>query len=404
MGMRHWQSFLATALLSLPAICCLTPAHAQTETVLFNFGHKGYGHNPFGRLLLDHAGNLFGTNALGGARIRDRFGTVFELKPNGQVWQPVSISTFTLLNGGFPVAGIIRDSDGSIFGTGELGGSGCGIVYEVTRQSGAWSQNILHTFSAGDDGCVPNGELVRDSAGNLYGVTGIGGAKLEGTVFKLAKSGNAWTETILYDFDGGADGEHPQGMHMAADGTIFGTTNLGGAYGGGTVFQLVRNGGVWSETTLYSFGGSNDGTGNPTGGLVEDSGGNLYGSDTNGGPHGFGSVFELSPSQGGWTETALYGFTGGADGNRPVDGITLASGSLYGVTSGGGAFGGGTVFKLTQAQSAWSETVLHSFPSSGTSDGNLPDARPILDKDGTLYGTTSEGGTLGGGVAYEISP
>lgn len=394
------------AAMGLAAFYSAAPLQAPAETILFNFGSAGNyratqpgdgGDNPAARLLEDKGGNLYGTAELGG-RSGDPFGSVFELTQSGTSWKETLLYSFDLRSGGFPVSGVIRGSNGSLYGTGYLGGSGCGIVYRLAQTNGRWMETTLHEFE-GTDGCGPDSELVRDSSGNLYGVTAGGGANNAGAIFEISGSNYA----IIYNFAGGTDGDNARGLSMDSSGNLFGTTAFGGDNDDGTVFQLVQSGGAWSESVIHSFGGGGDGFGGPEGAPVEDSAGNLYGITSYGGQYGAGSVFELSESGGTWTEQTLYSFTGGMDGNRPVGGLTLASGILYGATFSGGSAGGGTVFKLTQSGGTWIETVVYDFPVSGPDDGSNPAARPIIDKSGALLGTTNAGGQYGEGSVYRIT-
>ncbi|HEY2445202.1 MAG TPA: choice-of-anchor tandem repeat GloVer-containing protein [Rhizomicrobium sp.] len=391
------------AALGLAAFYWAAPLQAPAETVLLNFGSTGSlratsagdgGENPSARLLEDKSGNLYGTAPLGG-RSGDPFGTVFELTQNGGSWKETVLYSFDLRSGGFPVSGVIRGKNGLLYGAAELA---CGLVYQLAQTNGRWVETTLHTFE-GTDGCGPDSELVRDSSGNLYGVTAGGGANNAGAVYEISGSKYA----VIYNFTGGTDGDNARGLSMDSSGALFGTTAFGGDNDDGTVFQLVQNGGTWSESVLHSFGGGGDGFGGPEGAPVEDSVGNLYGITSYGGQYGAGSVFELSESGGTWTEQTLYSFTGGVDGNRPVGGLTLASGILYGATFSGGSAGGGTVFKLTQSGGAWIETVVYNFPTSDPQDGSNPAARPIIDKSGALLGTTDAGGQFGEGSAYRIA-
>jgi len=384
-------------------MCFAAPAVAQRETVIASFGH-GNGRYPAARLYEDRNGNFFGTAELGG-KASDKLGTVFEVSGGKHAWATKAIYNFSLLTGGFPEGGVIRDMSGALYGTAGLGDEdGCGNVFELKPHRGTWAEMTLHNFSYSDDGCVPVGELVHDSAGDLYGVTGIGGTNGEGTVFELLNAGGSWSYAILYSFAAGTDGNRPQGIRMDSSGTIYGTTASGGVNGEGTVFELTQKGGAWRESILHSFGGAGDGS-NPTGGLGEDSAGNLYGAARAGGAYGAGTVYELSRSGKNWIEATLYSFTGGSDGNQPYDGVTLAKGALYGVTpSGGSAGGGGVVYRLTQSGGTWTETVLHSFPLPGGKDGSEPSARPIVDKSGVVYGVTLDGAENNFGRVYRIVP
>jgi uncharacterized repeat protein (TIGR03803 family) len=244
--------------------------------------------------------------------------------------------------------------------------------------------------------------LTADSHGNIYGTTLTGGSGNDGCVFELSPSQAGWQETILQSFSGG-DGNGPHGgLTLDATGNLYGTTDDGGAYDGGTAFELSppSGAGSWAETVLYNFGNGDDARG-PQCNLIFDSQGNLYGT-AEGGPHQAGTVFKLSPSDGGWTETILYSFTSGINGpggDNPVGGLVMdREGRLYGVTTDGGEYGGGTVFELTPSESGdYTERIIHSF--DGT-DGTYPDSL-AMDKKGNLYATTAFGG-YGWGAVTEL--
>ena len=276
------------------------------------------------------------------------------------------------------------------------------------------AERVLFAFD-GTDGAAPNSELIADSSGAFYGVTGDGGTTGNGAVFELTPpppGRRAWAERVLYSFTGGSDGIGPSGRLLAnAAGTLFGTTLEGGANCFcGTVFALTppapgRT--KWTEQVLHGFGAPGDGT-NPQGGLVADAAGSLYGTTMNGGDNGFGSVFELSPPAPGktaWTEQLIYSFANApSDGAIPEGGLIFdAGGALYGTT----ASGQGTVFRLTPpgpGKTAWTETVLHFF--SGR-DGNSPAGRLLMNASGVLFGTTTLGGVpngYGNGVAFALAP
>jgi len=386
---------LRSAALIAVSACCAAPAVGQQEEVISLFGH-GRGANPGTPLLADNAGNLYGGAWIGG-KASDPLGTVFELVRHGQRWSNTALYGFSLLDSGFPDGGLIAKGH-SLFGTTNLP---CGTVFRLTLRSGFWRETTLHSFGGSGDGCAPVGTLTTDSSDNLYGSTAIGGANEEGEVFELSPSGASYQ--ILYSFSAGKGGNRPQGVVLDATGTsLFGVAGSGGKFNGGVAFELTQNSGKWHETVLHSFGATGDGSG-PWGEPVADSSGNLYGTTGASGADGAGTVYELSPSGKEWTETLLYSFTGGNDGNQPRPGVTLYKGALYGVTeSGGSAGGGGTVFKLTQSGGTWSEAVLHSFPPPGTSDdGAQPFAHPIVE-GGTIYGTTVAGGRNNKGTAYRI--
>ncbi len=309
-------------------------------------------------------------------------------------------------NGGQnPLGSLISDSAGNFYGTTAMAGTyGQGTVFQV---SATGTETVLHSFGNGNDGQNPQGSLVFDSAGNLYGTTSAGGISGNGTVFQLSPNG---TETVLYNFGSGADGQNPSsGLIFDSSGNLYGTTVNGGTFGGGTAFELSPNGsGGWTETVVYSFGnGSTDGK-NPYSALVFDSSGNLYGTTNNGGASGFGTVFELSPSASPsrcCREMPIYSFGNGADGANPFSGVILdTSGNLYGTTNGGGTNSMGTAYELSPNGSGdYTETVLYTF-GNGPSDGQSPYAGLVLDNSGNLYGTTQNGGLYSGGTVFELVP
>jgi uncharacterized repeat protein (TIGR03803 family) len=354
------------------------------------------------------------------------------------------------LDGNGPQGAVTFDSKGNLYGTTILAGAGgctdiehtrigCGSIFELSPNgSGGWTETILYSFQAGNDGNRPGG-LLLDQKGNLYGTTAYGGgtacfANLGcGTVFELSPNGSGgWTETVLYDFKGGADGDVPNGgLILDQSGNLYGTT-VGGGSGHcafsnpecGTVFELSPNGsGGWTETVLHSFGpGPTDGN-VPTSPLTLDPKGNLYGTTSSGGDSsncnlafapGCGTVFELSPNgSGGWTETILYNFQGDTDGEVSMAGLVFdQAGNLYGTTSAGGLPAGcvakfqagcGTVFELSPSGSGgWTETILYRFQPRN--DSALPMAGLIFDQAGNLYGTATFGGSSGAGTAFELSP
>jgi uncharacterized repeat protein (TIGR03803 family) len=348
-------------------------------------------------------------------------GTVFRLNKKG-----AEFHSFDGADGTWPEEGLaIIVSRGAGYGTTYLGGDtscysqGCGTVFKLNSEG---KETVLHEFSGAPDGEEPKGLLVADTLGNLYGTTTGGGASSGyGTVFEISAGG---AETILHSFagppEGGGDGAFPyEGVVRDSAGNLYGTTALGGAYGSGVVYKLDASS---SETLLYSFSGG-DGA-NPGSLLLLDSQGNLYGTTSNGGNAqcggtGCGVVFELSPqSGGGWIEKTLYAFCsllGCTDGEGPGSGQLArdAGGNLYGTTYFGGAYRNcdgdacGVVFKLSPSGE---ETVLHSF--TGGADGATPATGITADGAGYLYGTAENGGdngcNLGGspgcGTVFKLNP
>ena len=379
---------LSVRLASAVTACCATlmvaaaPSAwaAPTETVLYSFGGSPDGASPYGGLISDSAGNLYGTTVYGGAGA----GTVFKLSPSGT--ETVLYSFTGGSDGAYPYAGLIADSAGNLYGT--TFGGGASYAGTVFKLSPSGTETVLHSF-AWSDGALPYGGLIADSAGNLYGTTWNGGSGSCGTVFKLSPSG---TETVLYSFTCGIDGAYPYaGLIADGAGNLYGTTSGGGASYAGTAFKLSPSG---TETVLYSFTGGTDG-GHPYAGLIADGGGNLYGTTGGGGALNAGTVFKLSPSG---TETVLYSFACSADGASPYAGLIADSaGNLYGTSLGGCAASNGTVFKVTPS----GMTVLYSF--TGGADGALPYAGLIADSAGNLYGTTYSGGTAFVGTVFKLT-
>ena len=394
---------------------------AAPEKVLRSFNVSGNdGFYPYAGLVFDAAGNLYGTTMEGGIHGQ---GMVFELTPQESgSWTEKVLHSFNSTDGAYPYAGLIFDAAGNLYGTTVRGGiHDDGAVFELTpKEGGGWTEKVLHSFGHGTDGTYPFAGLIFDAAGNLYGTTYEGGIHGYGTVFELTpQEGGGWTEEVLHSFNlNGTDGAYPQAsLIMDAAGNLYSTTYAGGIHlqsgcgsvGCGTVFEVSpREGGAWTETVLHSFnfnGTDTDGD-EPYAGLIIDAAGNLYGTTIAGGIHNNGTVFELSPREGGgWLETVLHSFNlNGTDGAVPYASLIMdAAGNLYGTTYDGGIHYSGTVFELTPREGGgWTETVSHSF-GNGT-DGYEPYAGLIIDAAGNLSGTTVEGGIHGYGTVFEITP
>lgn len=392
---------LTMAVLCLLLIVGFQPAEAQTETVLYSFcAQTGCpdGSNPRADLVMDTAGNLYGTTLYGGT---SGVGTVFELSPSGTETVLHSFAA-SHTDGHYPYAGLLMDTTGNLYGTAQSGGAkGLGTVFKLSPNG---TETLLYSFcvlAACADGYHPRAGLIMDTKGNLYGTTFDGGAYDAGAVFELSPSG---TETVLHSFcqqTGCPDGYYPQaGLVMDTNGNLYGTTLYNGAYGGGTVFKISSDG---TATTFYNFctaTGCKNGR-YPQAGLILDTNGNLYGTTYGGGAYGKGTVFELSPSG---AETVLHSFcarTGCSDGSHPrADLVMDTAGNLYGTTYYGGTNSVGTVFKLSPNGT---ETVLHSFAANG-SDGTHPYAGLVTDTMGNLYGTTYSGGANGYGTVFKVTP
>lgn len=330
------------------------------------------------------------------------------------------IHTFVSIRKGVrPQSALTSDSTGTLYGTTYTGGaSGDGTVYQLTPPSGGskkWIQKVLHHFSkSGKNGALPDTGVILDAQGNLYGTAVQGGINDAGMVFELvrpANDGDPWKEVVLHRFTGGTDGGSPHDtLVFGPDGALYGTTGFGGTLGAGTVFRLSpQDSGHWKETVLFNFG-NDAGGGYPYSTPAFDRAGNLYGTTLNGGNASNGVVFELSPPSGGgtlWTETVLHSFDDATDGVQPRVGVLIDSaGNLYGTTEEGGSIGYGVVFEVSPpagGSGAWTETILHNFGFSP--DGGSPYySRLVMDGGGNLYGTSQVGGTLHNGVVFKLAP
>ena len=431
-----------TAQLAIAAAAFLTlsvlPLQAQTETVLHSFaGAPTDGGTPSGSLVRDGSGNLYGTAQIGGA---SGSGTVFELVAS-ENFKEKELYSFgaTSGDGQLPVAGLVVDGNGNLFGTTQAGGGstacqfGCGTVFELVNSSGSYTEKVLHSFTGQPDGQSP-GSLLIDASGNLYGTTVFGGTSKSttickkgcGIVFELANNSGSYTYSVLYNFlVTGGDGIGPAAnLVMDSAGNLYGTTGAGGIaatgclIGCGTVFELVKGSGGYTETLppLYSFTGIPDGY-VPGNLVIQEVSGNilLYGSAGGGTSTaclmGCGIVFELDNSSGTFKKSLLYSFAGSPD----VQGGSIvaidASGNLYGIGGGGDStacVGCGTVFKLhPDGNGTYAESVLYSF--AGSPDGAVPTGL-VLDASDDVYGTTGLGGTStvcglsGCGTVFEITP
>jgi uncharacterized repeat protein (TIGR03803 family) len=313
--------------------------------LLYSFSGRGAdGAIPKSRVIFGPDGGLYGTTEDGGIF---NYGVVFEVKPpptpcRGVLcpWSETVLYSFPGgRDGSSPESGLLFDSAGNIYGTTILGGSGQGVVYQLTHSGGTWSETPIHIFN-GSDGYAPWAGVSADTAGNLYGTTFVGGAYNVGTVFQLSRS-SGWAENLLHSFTTSGDtGSNPFGVGVILDhsGNLYGATTYGNVTGlGGGVFELSRSGRDWTFTVLDSLPGP---VGNPCGpraDLVMDAAGNLYGTTYCDGAYEFGSVFKLSPSSGGWSYTDLHDFTGGSDGGNPISNVVVDSeGNLYGTTQVGG--------------------------------------------------------------------
>jgi uncharacterized repeat protein (TIGR03803 family) len=381
---------LALAIILVSAVITTQSAHARTLTVLYSFTGGIDGSSPTMGLIRDSAGNLYGTTG-GGAF---GAGVVFKVDKHGI--ETVLYSFMNSSDGGFPQSGLIRDTAGNLYGTTEYGGAySYGTVYEL---SATGVETVLYSFKGpGGDGANPTGPVVRDTAGNFYGTTSAGGTYALGTVYKLSATG---TETILHNFGNGADGAQPYTGVIRSGTTLYGITQDGGSFGVGTVWKLSATG---KETILHSFAGGNSDGAYPEGTLLL-ANGNLYGTTFEGGLYtGPGIVYELSLHG---AETVLSNF-GPDNGIGTYAGVIRdPAGNLYGTDAFGGAAGSGTndgtVYELTGIGNV---SVLYSFCSvENCADGAHPYSGLLRDGAGNFYGTTENGGAYGYGTVWKLTP
>jgi uncharacterized repeat protein (TIGR03803 family) len=317
----------------------------------FNFPILG-NIDPKSPLLIGPDGALYGTLFYNYGC--DFCGAVFRLYPPATaprtvlpLWNGESLHNFTGgSDGGNPGGALLMDQAGNLYGTTENGGAaGLGAIYQVEHSNGAWNETVIFSPQNEADGVDPLNGVVADSAGNLYGVFQRGGPHGPGAVYELSNSGSGWTEQIVYGFTAGNDGAQPTSVIIDGSGNLYGATTSGGTGHGGTIFKLTHGGGGWTFTTLYNVNGT--APCGVTGRLTLDSAGNLYGTTYCDGAYGYGSIFELTPSLGSYVYTDLHDFTNGDDGSYPNGSLVLdAQGKLYGTTFGGGSTGGGVVFEL----------------------------------------------------------
>ena len=381
------------------------------------------GNGPYAGLIFDKAGNLYGTTSSGGTTPAGTVFELSP-NGNGTWTETVLYSFRGGRDGNSPMAGLVFDEAGNLYGTTLYGGShreqrcrptGCGTVFELSPATGGgWTETVLYRFSGGKDGNGPLAGLVLDKDGNLYGTTATGGLCKGncGVVFKLFRSKGVWKESVLHSFDSlKGDGQGPDGgVIFDRAGNLYGTTYLGGhgnCFGGGCgiIFELTPTKHGWKEKILYDLGSYSGDAALPSAGVTFDKAGNLYGTGA-GGYYGYGAVFEMKRSKTGWNESVIYSFTGGNDGGGPLAPVAFdGAGNLYGTTVVGGSANDGIVFVLISTNGQWTEQVLHDFTGD---DGNLPQAGVIIDTSNNVYGTTTAGGNggfgCGCGVAFEITP
>jgi uncharacterized repeat protein (TIGR03803 family) len=412
---KSWVLISAILVVFTVALVLLPESMAASQyKVLHAFKGGADGAIPMAGLIFDAAGNLYGTTAGGGD---SDLGTVFRLTPNlDGSWTENVLYSFTQ-TGYDPIAGLVFDTAGNLFGTANQSGDG-GAVFKLTRNSdGSWTESVIHSFNTGGDGAFPAGGVTFDTAGNLYGTTSNGGGDLKcpsddcGIVFKLApNSDGSWTESVIHRFDFLGGVVPSARVIFDAGGNLYSTTLQGGQSsslcpsGCGTVFKLTPNAdGSWTEGVLHSFTGT-DGS-EPYAGVTFDADGNLYGTTSAGGAANYGVVFKMRPNPDGtWTEKVIHGFVNNP-GAVPHAGVTFDhAGNLYGTTVDGGPEDGGVVFRLApKSTGSWTYSVLHAFHGTPALH---PYGDLLLDKSGNLYGTAADcaSSTSCQGVVFQIAP
>jgi uncharacterized repeat protein (TIGR03803 family) len=386
---RRSQALLAAGILLLLA----TRTLAATKKVLYAFKGGSDGSVPWSRVIVVD-GKLFGTTVNGG---KYGYGTVYELTPGSTGWEKAILHSFAGgSDGAYPYGELAADASGNLYGTTNGGngkGEGYGTIFELSPGSGGtWTENVLHTFT-GADGSFSYAGLALDMSGNLYGTTYDNGPGHYGTVFELSPSGGLWTMTTLHSFTG-SDGAFPEApLLITDDGTLYGTTSGGGqGNGSGTLFKLSPSNGGWLFATLYTFSWYLDG--DPGyGSVILGEAGNIYGTTSYGGT-GSGTAYKLTPSDNGWTASVIYKF--GRNGGYPSGVIFGPDGGLYGTQA---EFG--PAFELIHEKHSWREKALCYFTRKS---GDFPVSGLTLGPDGELYGTTTRGGTTDSGVVFEITP
>ncbi len=322
------------------------------ENAFYSFSSSdGNGNDTAGTLVIAPHGIVYGVQRSGGGGSCN-CGFVYELAPSAGIWKQTVLHTFSGLpnDGQSGSSGLAEDAAGNLYGTTINGGeTGAGTVFELSPAGGGtWAYNVIYQFGSIPDANFPEGQLAIDRSGNIYGVAQAGGIYDAGAVFRLSPSNGTWTESILSNFtlDGGQN-PNPYGIALGPAGGLYGVTISGGEYNVGTVYQLTPASGVWDRTILYTFTGGPDGA-YPTGGVTVGPNGGVYGAISTAGSYNYGNVFELAESHGAWKVIELHQFTGGNDGSYPDQGVTLDKlGNLYGVTVQGGTHGLGTIFEIT---------------------------------------------------------
>lgn len=383
---------------------------AIRDQVLYSFQGGTDGRYPQASLTSGRNGALYGTTTGGGSsNCGFGCGVVFKLTPTRSSYSETVLYRFQGGSDGANPQSSLVGGNGVLYGTTFSGGSGWGTIYKLTPSKSGYVETVVHTFQNGVDGADPSGGLLLGKRGEFFGTTAGGGSPSgHGTVFKLTVSGSHYMVGILHTFQGEpTDGNSPTGNLLAdANGDLFGVTVDGGPSNIGTVFKLTPSHGRYVESVIHGFGSArNDGAG-PYGGLVADANGGLYGTTNYGGKFNMGTVFELVPAGSIYTEHILHSFRGGSDGAGPTSSVTMAqNGVIYGDTASGGTSGCGTVFRLTPFRAGYLEKVVYNFKCfSGGGDGGSPEDGLIADSAGSLYGTALEGGANNLGAVIRFIP
>lgn len=393
------------AALALAMVFAFTTEAAQAQNFQTIYTFAGFldGAQPYGGVTI-RAGSLYGSTHSGNEGVN--WGNVYRLQYHGG-WIFSSLELFDGTLEAKPVFG----PDGLLYGTSpnNIAGLVHGYVFSLRPAVGAvchsitcsWNSTVLYAFGGGSDGGSPRyGALLFDPAGNMYDTTAVGGNGV-GVVYEMMHSGSGWTEQPIYAFSG-PDGASPaSGLIRDSAGNLYGTTMMGGQFGFGTVYELSPSGSGWTEKVLYSFQGTTDGN-LPTAGLFQDAAGNLYGATSNGGSGGAGTVFELSPNGSNWTYNLLYSFSGGINCGPGASLSMDTAGDIYGTTFCAGANNLGNIFKLSPSGGGWTYTSIHDF--TGGTDGSRPFSEVTFDTAGNYYGTCIAGGAENSGTVWEVTP
>jgi uncharacterized repeat protein (TIGR03803 family) len=406
-------TLIVSAGVELAAFVFASPTTAQTyaDIPIYSFAGGSDGASPRASVIQASDGNLYGTTLSGGS---GSYGTVFKISNPTTSPTETVIHAFTGgVDGGWPYSPLLQASDGNLYGTTFVGGSGsacgggsCGVVFRIGNLSTVPTFSVIYDFAGGSDGSDPEAALIQASDSNLYGTTPYGGSSGSGTVFKITNLGTTPVESIVYSFSGGMfDGATPRvALVQASDGNLYGTTDSGGSNGSGTIFKIRIQSGTPTESVIYNFPSS---TLEYYSSLIQASDGNLYGSmgyvgPGCGGGSDCGQVYRVSNLATSPTFVQIYSFLGGTDGAVPSALFQANDGFLYGTTVYGGGttdcggLGCGTVFQLINLAGTPTESVIYSFTGGG--DGAGPSASVIQASDRNLYGTAQNGGTSFGTV------